>query len=144
MREPSTSLSCTDVAGCSSSTPSQVVWNSVSALGGGLAGSELSPAQPDTTIALLMPTGNTRLWPSKCTSVSPAVCSFKVACCAVRCLQSMMAAVLGCCDEGGLPIFAWCAHCCQSRVQRPLICPAKQQYARSTAACMQAKFLTLS
>ena len=54
MREPSMSLSCTEVAGCSSSTPSQVVWNSVSALGGALAGSESVPAGPQALRQLLL------------------------------------------------------------------------------------------
>ena len=40
------SLSCTEVAGCSSSTPSQVVWKLVPALGGALAGSASVPAGP--------------------------------------------------------------------------------------------------
>ena len=54
MREPSMSLSCTEVAGCSSFTPSQVVWNSVSALGGALAGSESVPAGPQALRQLLL------------------------------------------------------------------------------------------
>lgn len=37
MREPSSSLSCTDVEGCVSSTPAQVVWKLVDGSGGGLA-----------------------------------------------------------------------------------------------------------
>ena len=45
MREPSKSLSCTDVDGCDSSTPGQVVWKVTAGSDGVLLGAADSPAQ---------------------------------------------------------------------------------------------------